>query len=171
MAENFRAPDAGMLTAISDASPVPATPDIQENLAFARFANLLYHYTGEPAYRELALHSARYIMSEQVARWRFTRSGILLLDDELSKDPLHLTVRGSKTDPAAARLFAAALQTPGWYKRVEWWDDAEGPLPNPDVQYPRLQRAAVFVCTEKRCSLPLFSGAELVGMLAELGRG
>ncbi len=171
MVENFRAPDAGMLTAISDASPVPATPDIQENLAFARFANLLYHYTGEPAYRELALHSARYIMSEQVARWRFTRSGILLLDDELSKDPLHLTVRGSKTDPAAARLFAAALQTPGWYKRVEWWDDAEGPLPNPDVQYPRLQRAAVFVCTDKRCSLPLFSGAELVGMLAELGRG
>ncbi len=29
-------------------------------------------------------------------------------------------------------------------------------MPNADVQYPPLPKAAAFVCTNKRCSLPIF---------------
>jgi hypothetical protein len=56
------------------------------------------------------------------------------------------------------------------YKRVEWWDRSEGPLPNPDVAYPELGRAAAFVCAEGRCSRPLFSVEDLLALAAE-GQG
>jgi hypothetical protein len=41
------------------------------------------------------------------------------------------------------------------YKRVEWWDQNEGALPNPDVQYPELQQAAAFLCTDRRLKNPI----------------
>ena len=56
----------------------------------------------------------------------------------------------------AALLYRAALAQPGYYKRVEWWDRAEGPLPHADVEYPKLRKAAAFVCTERQCSTPIF---------------
>ncbi|MGA8656952.1 MAG: hypothetical protein WB586_12460 [Chthoniobacterales bacterium] len=43
------------------------------------------------------------------------------------------------------------------YKRVEWWDQNEGALPKPDVQYPELEQAAAFLCTDRSCSPPIFS--------------
>jgi hypothetical protein len=104
-------------------------------------------------------------MPEVLLNWRAFAGG-LLADDELRRDPLHLTIVGAKADPAARALFHAALATPGWYKRVEWWDQAEGPLPNPDVQYPALDRAAAFVCTENRCSLPAFIPEDLPERIA-----
>ena len=36
--------------------------------------------------------------------------GILLADRERSSEPTHVTIVGSKTDPAAAELFAAACE-------------------------------------------------------------
>jgi uncharacterized protein YyaL (SSP411 family) len=44
---------------------------------------------------------------------------------------------------------------------MEWWDRKEGALPNADVSYPPTKRAAAFVCTESRCSLPIFAAAEI----------
>ena len=67
----------------------------------------------------------------------------------------------SWSDPAAQSLFAAALKYPSFYKRVEWWDTREGKLPNPDVQYPTLQRAAAYVCTERTCSAPIFKAGDV----------
>jgi len=52
--------------------------------------------------------------------------------------------------------FAAALQFPAGYLQVDWWDRAEGPLPNPEIQYPLLARAAAFACTQSTCSTPVF---------------
>jgi hypothetical protein len=74
---------------------------------------------------------------------------------------LHLTVVGHKDDPAAKELFLAALQYPVLYKRLEWWDTREGKLPNPDVQYPAVQKAAAYVCTERTCSAPIFNAQEV----------
>jgi hypothetical protein len=56
----------------------------------------------------------------------------------------------------------AALQYPSSYKRLEWWDTREGKLPNPDVQYPSVQRAAAYVCTERTCSAPIFDAEQVV---------
>jgi uncharacterized protein YyaL (SSP411 family) len=72
---------------------------------------------------------------------------------------------GAKADPAAAPLFATVQHLPQWYKRVEWWDKAEGNLPNADVSYPSPKRAAAFVCTENRCSLPIYEAAKIVEFL------
>jgi len=83
-------------------------------------------------------------------------AGILLADREFGAAPLHLAIVGRKSDPAARALFATALKQPVAYKRVEWWDKDEGALPNPDVQYPELEQAAAFLCTDRSCSAPIF---------------
>jgi hypothetical protein len=74
---------------------------------------------------------------------------------------LHITIVGSKNDPTARSLFLAALKQPATYKRVEWLDDAEGPLRNADVEYPRIDKAAAFLCTERSCSAPIFTPEKL----------
>jgi uncharacterized protein len=48
------------------------------------------------------------------------------------------------------------MSYPAAYKRVEWWDVREGRLPNPDVEYPELSKAAAFACTANTCSSPMF---------------
>jgi hypothetical protein len=86
----------------------------------------------------------------------FEVAGILLAAQEMAAPPLHLTIVGRKDDPAARALFQAATANRATYKRVEWWDEREGNLPNPDVQYPQLNKAAAFVCTARACSAPIF---------------
>ena len=100
-----------------------------------------------------------------VALSEITEPGILLADDEDHADPLHLTVSGAKSDASAAALFSTLQHLPQWYKRIEWWDRAEGDLPNPDVGYPPTKRAAAFVCTESRCSLPIYTSDEVTAFL------
>jgi len=168
MTANFMGETAGMLSAVDDDSPIKPVPLIDENVEFARFANLLYQYTGDNSYRKGIQHAMRFLANEQVATKWITESGILLLDDELQQDPLHLTIVGSKQDDHALKLFRTAVLTPRWYKRVEWWDRTEGNLPNPDVQYPELNKAAAFVCTEKRCSLPQFTPEDLALLIEHL---
>jgi hypothetical protein len=74
---------------------------------------------------------------------------------------LHITVVGKKDDFAARSLFMAAIALPATYKRVEWWDEREGALPNPDVEYPKFEKAAAFLCTDRRCSAPIFDSAKI----------
>ena len=95
-------------------------------------------------------------------------AGILLADQELAKAPRHLTIVGAKDDPTARALYRLALAEPGDYKRVEWWDRKEGPLPNPDVQYPATERTAAYVCTDSRCSLPAFDRDSYTAMIVRL---
>jgi hypothetical protein len=71
-------------------------------------------------------------------------------------------VVGAKNDPAARALHAAALRYPAEYLQVDWWDRAEGPLPNPEVRYPRLAVAAAFICTANTCSNPVYDADKIV---------
>lgn len=128
---------------------------VLERVDQARLANLLYHYTGDRRFQKTA-HSALNALSKVQAQNFEEAAGILLADIEGSKSPIHITVVGSKTDPKAKALFHAAIQYPGNYKRIEWWDKSEGPLLNPDVQYPQLSMAAAFACSKQSCSLPVF---------------
>ncbi|MBX7144595.1 MAG: DUF255 domain-containing protein [Oligoflexia bacterium] len=138
--------------------PVKVT---DENIDAARAFNLLYHYTGDDGLRRAARHAMRYLAQRAVALEYSVESGILLADAELGRDPLHITIVGHKDDQNARALFAAGLRYFSLYKRIEWWDKREGNLPRNDVQYPELERAAAFICTNKRCSLPLFSPEKL----------
>ena len=54
---------------------------------------------------------------------------------------------------------------PVFYKRIDWWDRHEGPLKNPDVTYPELDEPAAFLCTNRICSLPVFTADDLSAAL------
>jgi uncharacterized protein len=126
----------------------------EQNAAVVRFANLLQHYSGEARYRRAALHAMKFLAGAESAGE--LRMDVLLADRELQTAPIHITVVGAKGDPLAQALHAAALEFPASYLQVDWWDRAEGPLPDPTVQYPSLSRAAAFACTGSSCSLPVF---------------
>lgn len=150
----FRAP-AGYASAVQGDAPIAPLPTVEEQISLARHANQLAHYTGDEALRDIAEHALAWLAQEDVALRAFTEAGILLAAHEMARAPLHLTVVGPKDDPLAQALYRAVLAQPGTYKRVDWWDKREGPLPNPDVSYPTLKRAAAFVCNERQCSVPI----------------
>ena len=160
IAANFARAQGGYLSAKSS-GPIGAVPRTAENISLARFANLLARYTGKAEHRAIAEGAMRFLADPKVALDEMTEPGVLLADDELHSDPLHLTVMGPKADAAAAQLFATVQRLPQWYKRVEWWDKAEGNLPNADVSYPSPKRPAAFVCTENRCSLPIYEADKI----------
>jgi uncharacterized protein YyaL (SSP411 family) len=165
----FRSPrGAGFVSSVAptDRAYQPH-PQRDENVAVARAANLLFHATGDAKYRTLSDAAMRYLAAAPVAT-RLPVASVLLADYEIGRPPLHLTVVGHKDDPAAKALFLAALQYPSFYKRLEWWDTREGKLPNPDVQYPAVQRAAAYVCTERTCSAPIFKADEVAARISRV---
>ncbi len=152
----------------SQAKLVPQA-NLDENISVVRFANLLFHYTGNNEYKQMADSSMRYLAMPEIARKRRVLvAGILLADREITTIPTHVTVVGSKQDPKARDLFAAALRYPGNYKRTEWSDATEGKLPNTDVEYPQLKKAAAFGCANNRCSAPAYDPDALAAIIDQL---
>lgn len=140
-------------------------PLLDENVMLARYANLLYRYVGKDSYKDMAKEAMRYLATPEIALSRHVLvAGILLADMELAEDPAHITVIGGKSDPGAQALFQAAIKCPSPYKRIEWWDPKEGPLPNPDVQYPAMKEAAAFLCLEGRCSPPVYKPDAVIAL-------
>jgi uncharacterized protein YyaL (SSP411 family) len=129
-------------------------PERDENAQVASFTNLLWHYTGDRGDRETATRAMRFLATPEVAK-AWLSAPILLAEAQFTQSPVHITVVGGKHDPAAKALFQTALSTGPVYKRIEWWDRAEGPLPQADVQYPTLPHAAAFLCTASTCSSPI----------------
>jgi len=171
MDANFRAPVGFATAASSPKSAFPPKPEVDENIALARFANLLGDYTGQESWRAMAAHAMRYLAAPAVIKGQgFSTSGILLADRELGAAPAHLTIVGAKQDPAALTLYTLALRGAPGFARIEWFDPKEGPLPNPDVQYPVMPRAAAFVCAAGTCSIPMQTPAQLAKRLAQLAR-
>jgi uncharacterized protein YyaL (SSP411 family) len=163
VATHLASRDGGFVTSAASADPSFAPKaQVDENVAAAGFFNLLGHYTGNRADAASARLAMRYLATPRVVESRrFWVAGILLADDECSTDPLHVTVVGTKTDPSAIALYAAALRCPGTYSRVEWQDPTGPPLPNEDVDYPKLKHAAAFLCTANTCSAPITDSTKL----------
>jgi uncharacterized protein YyaL (SSP411 family) len=153
--------DAGFISAVAptDRGYRPH-PQRDENVAVARVANQLFFYSGDAKYEAISKTAMRYLAAQPIAT-RLPVASVLLTELELTHPPLHLTIVGAKNDPAARSLFVAALKYPSFYKRVEWWDTKEGKLPNPDVQYPSVSRAAAYICTQRTCSPPIFEAEAL----------
>jgi uncharacterized protein YyaL (SSP411 family) len=151
----------GFVTQLNPAKKGKASPDAAENLALGRLTHLLYEYTGEMQYQKMAEHALAYLRTPAVYHRIEVAAGVKLFLEEMQNPPIHLTIVGKKSDPKAKELFLAALQYPSAYKRVEWWDRGEGPLPRGDVQYPELKEAAAFACAEKRCSLPAYQADQI----------
>jgi uncharacterized protein len=156
--------EVGYITSVSRGA-LKSNPQVDENVDLVRLSNLLRYYTGKTAYQEIAQHAMQYLSVPDTAEGRgFLVGGILLADQEIVAPPRHITIVGRKDDFAARELFRAALQEQSTYKRIEWWDEREGPLPNSDVEYPTLEQAAAFVCGDKSCSAPIFSPEKLMDL-------
>lgn len=164
--QHFRFEQAGYTPVKYYGQTLKPVPQIDENISLTRFANLMFHYTGEPSFKHIAAHSMRYLATESIAVSRLTEAGILIANIELRHDPLHITIIGGKHDKSANSFYQTGLRVTASYKRLEWWDVTEGKLPNPDVQYPLLGKTTAFVCSQGRCSLPLLSEQAIVKMLS-----
>ncbi|GLS45815.1 DUF255 domain-containing protein [Methylobacterium brachythecii] len=169
IAKTFKDEAGGFNGAAKAESDVLANPpkSLDDQIAIARFLNLLAQYTGSDGERALALHAMRYVAGA-VTEIERPLAGALLADRELNAAPTHLTVVGPKGDPAARQLQAAARALPAVYKRLDWWDRGEGRLANPDVDYPELDRPAAFACSGHLCSLPTFTAADLKTAVAQM---
>ena len=109
-----------------------------------------------------------YLTSDHVLEAYWFLPGVLQAEYELANQPVHITVVGNKDDVAAGELFKAALAYPTTYKRAEWWDKREGPLPNDDVTYPQMQKAAAFACSNSICSTPVYDRDDLAAAVLRL---
>jgi hypothetical protein len=160
----------GVLTAAHTVNePFPPKPEIDENIATARFARLLFAYTGNTEHEKLAELAMRYIAAPQITdsrRWLV--GGILFANHELAADPLHVTILAPKGDEIAQEMFQTALQAPVSYIRLEWYDRHEGPLPQMDVQFPDLPHPAAFICTGTSCSSPVKDASALEAKLTKI---
>ena len=133
-----------------------ARPYLDDNLAMAR------------AYLALCVVSAE---RQWLSKARRTEPGILLAGQEMCSDPTRITVVGTKCDAAASALYRRALAFPAGYRRIDWWDRAEGELTNADVAYPKLAIPAAFICTDKICSSPIFDPEEIAPTIFRLSKG
>ncbi len=158
-------PDApGFLTAVAApglAGPFAPVQKPDENVAAARWLNLLARYTGDERHAELARSSLRLAAASAADERSYATGALLLADLELAREPLHVTIVGPRDDASAAALFRAAQAIPARYKRVDWQVPGAEPLPNTKVEFPALERPAAFLCAQERCSLPVFEPNDL----------
>ncbi|MEC9367499.1 MAG: DUF255 domain-containing protein [Pseudomonadota bacterium] len=162
---NFRHATAGYMTTRTRIAEVGVfsrpVVQIEENIQLARFANMLHRYTGSEGHKAVAEHAMRFLTTNDVTSMRRFLVGVVQADEEVAREPIHITIVGPRDHADSRSLHAAAQRFPALYKRVDWWDKREGPMPNPDVEYPELDRPAAFACAERICSLPVFEPGEL----------
>lgn len=135
------------------ASATGAFRDRQEQIALSRFANLLYHHTGTESYRQMAGNALSFFGTEG-ATDEFNPGGLLLAAEELDTEPLHATVVGEPE--SCVNLVRAALACPTAYYRLDRVVPGRAAPPFTQTEYPELGKPALFVCSGKRCSAPVF---------------
>jgi len=143
----------------------------EDNVTAVRTFSLLSAYSGESRYREIAEAGMGYLTSPPILDAFGFLPDVLLAEDELRNEPVHVTIVGAKDDPRSAALYKAALAYPLPNKRAEWWDKREGKLANIDVDYPDYPDGpAAFACTSTFCSYPVTEPREIEAQLDGLKR-
>ena len=163
----------GFLASASPDAPHLPKPIKQreDNVTATRFFTLLAFYTGEKKYREIAEAGMGYLASPPILDAFGFLPDVLLAEEELRNEPVHVTIVGPKDDPRSIALHAGALRYPLAYKRAEWWDKREGRLANQDVDYPDFPDGpAAFACTRTFCSLPVTDPAAIPAQIDRLQR-
>jgi uncharacterized protein YyaL (SSP411 family) len=143
----------------------------EDNVTAVRMFSLLSSYTGDDRYREIAEAGMGFLTSPPILDAFGFLPDVLLAEDELRNEPVHVTIVGAKDDPRSAALYKAALAYPLPNKRAEWWDKREGKLANIDVDYPDYPDGpAAFACTSTFCSYPVTEPREIEAQLDGLKR-
>jgi uncharacterized protein len=146
-------------------------PDRDENIALVRFAAMMAFASGDESFRATAAEAMRYLAADAVAL-RPMSAGVLLANQDMTEAPIHVTVLGSREKAETTGLHAAALRAIASHELIELRDPADrAPLPT-NVSFPQLSRSALFLCTAKACSSPVFRGEDVRARIqrAELQR-
>jgi uncharacterized protein len=163
-------PGTGFVTARTptDAAYRPH-PDREENIALVRFTSKLALATGDDRYHATAVEAMRYLAADSVAIEPLS-AGILLANQDVTEAPIHVTILGSPKSADAHALHNAALRSITSHELIEMRDPADkSPLPT-TVSYPRLDRAALFLCTATACSSPVFKPEDVRGKVQRAQR-
>lgn len=158
MNATFSTADAGGFACVGQTQP-----QFDENVQMVRFANILFHYTDEPSQRMIAERAMRFLATPAIAEKRHAFvGGLLLADQELATDPIHIVVTGDKNDVATQSLFATASSLPLAYKRIEQCS------PGSSKNLPLMHEPAAFLCTANTCSAPVADTEKLKLMLHQI---
>jgi uncharacterized protein YyaL (SSP411 family) len=138
----------------------PPHPDRDENIDLVRFTSMLAFAKDDSRFHETAVEAMRYLAAESIAL-RPMSAGILLANEDFTEAPIHVTVVGSPADPDTIALHAAALRSIASHELIEVRDPSDpAPLPT-SIDYPVLNRPALFLCTARACSSPVFHGQDV----------
>jgi hypothetical protein len=130
-------------------------PNRDENIALVRFASTLAVATGDAHFRATAVEAMCYLAAEPVALAPPT-GGILLANQDVTEAPIHVAIVGTAKCPDAVALHMAALRSIASHELIEIRDPADPSRLPTSVMYPKLDRAALFLCTARACSSPVF---------------
>jgi uncharacterized protein YyaL (SSP411 family) len=161
-----RTPGTGFLTSetATDAAYKPHA-DREENVSLVQFATLLAAANDSKEDQKIATEAMRYLAAPVIAKAPLS-AGILLTHEDIGEVPLHVTVLGAHGDTNAQALHAAALRSFTQHEVIEWRDPADPhPLPT-NVQYPKLPKAALFLCTATACSSPVYNPLAVAARIA-----
>jgi len=93
---------------------------IDENISLGRFANLMFQYTHKQRYRDIALHTFRFLSIFEIATCRMEDAGILLLEKEMNTTPVTFTLETNFDRRQQTPFLENIYRYPGWYKLIQW---------------------------------------------------
>ena len=134
-----------------------------ENLEAARFLTALSVVTKNKAFRSQAERTLRYAGRKGVLRM-FGPTNIATYAaalDELLSGPIEISVVGDPSDDGARALFRVARDLYEPRKVLHY----EKP-----GRYPRKDRPAAYICTQDRCSSPVFEPEQIAEVTASFAR-
>jgi uncharacterized protein YyaL (SSP411 family) len=154
----------GFITATTGDADFRSQPDFDENVALARWVNLLAHESNHSADRAMADSALGYARANAAAHYAYV-GGYLLAQSEAQGDPMHVVVLGARSDATARDLFLTAIAVPIYYKQIEWIDPDDNEQAGSLKNYPHPGKPAAFLCANQTCSAPVFTRADLEKLL------
>ena len=144
VAATFIDPKTGgfLASASPDAKHLPKPiKQREDNVTATRFFTLLAFYAGDARYREIAEAGMGYLASPAVLEAYAFLPDVLLAEEELRNEPVHVTVVGAKGRSAQRRALCRRARLSAGLQARRMVGQAEGKLTNPDVDYPDFPRA------------------------------
>ena len=118
--KNFKHSLCGYNTRVSSNKDSSVPRQIDENISFIRFVNLLSHYNNNPLLKKITKHGLCYLYIPEVATARMEEAGILLIDRETLAAPLTVNIKGKKDHATVKEFINIAHRYPGWYKLLRF---------------------------------------------------
>jgi len=126
---------------------------LEDNAVAARFLFQLGIYLKDKKISADAIRTIRATTAKEIVSHEGRITGNLALTLEMiNASYLEFTIVGDPNDPNAQRLYRAGLRTYEPRKIMHY--EKSG-------RYPKLSRAAMYICNETACSVPIFSATDV----------